>query len=374
MKGRIVFTVLGLFLSPLVLQAQYACGENFELQFASMNVWGNDISREYVDYESILGPNTSVLVINERRQPISIATGRGIALRGEFVKSLGRKCEWFLGIRGWLFSGTASVNDTARFDPALESSIRGVRMWDDFYFQNFDDRREGGLSEIVSFSGNRNLVWIADLLATRRLGNNPKISAAMHLGLRLGSTNFTEVNAIQNEAFERNYFPSTDSVEAMGLYYILFGQSESKAEYSALVGPLFGFGGTVSEGKMRIRGSFTQSFVLGNVNLSGQWMDFREAWFVKEMEEGELRGFLNSREIKAGELSGEERVFLPITELSLDVSFTPKKRISLGGGVFVSTWFNAPVPATWSASSFDWEPRERTLIYGALTVVGIYRF
>ena len=141
-----------------------------------MSVWGDDILREYIQVGSSFDGENFIMQVNESRNPVSIAAGRGVSFRTEFVSAVGKRCEWFLGARGWLMSGVASLNDTVA--PQDDGWLRGARVWDAPQLQNFDDRNAGGLSAISLYSGNRHFAWTSDLFAVRRFGKNPKYSPA----------------------------------------------------------------------------------------------------------------------------------------------------------------------------------------------------
>lgn len=372
------FAFLALWALPHSLGAQNTCGRSFEFQFLPMNVWGDDILREYVSGEQGLiledGIMTFVTVYNERRVPVAIAAGRGISLKTDFSRSVGKHCEWFLGARGWLFSGVASLEDTIRLREG-ESGSAGVRLWGEPHFQLVDTRKADQLSYLNVYSGNRHFVWAADLYATRRLGQDRRTSASVTLGFRLGKMSNTRVDIVQNEAYISDYVPASDSGPSLDVYYYKYRGANSEANSNLLVGPLLGFNGVIREGKFQIRGSFTQSFLFGNVRHGGQWIDFSDLWFARQAENGELRRLAPlGREIIADPLSAYERAFIKVTELALDVSFNPRRRIFMGAGVFVSHWSDVPLAAGWLAPLFDWQLRRANPVYAGISTIAGFRF
>jgi len=104
-------------------------------------------------------------------------------------------------------------------------------------------------------------------------------------------------------------------------------------------------------------------------------LDLTDPWFAKEDSNKKVI-LLSSmgRTVTLDNLEASERVFIKITELALDLSFAAKKRLLLGGGLFVSVWSDAPVAAGWGEANFNWQLRRASPIYAGLSTVAGIRF
>src|SRR3989338_5220211 len=386
MKTRFLFpavTVSALMAVASSLHAQTKTevsncgGRGLEVQFVPINVWGDNVVRNYVSANVEFGPFSNIVEFEETRVPTTIAAGRGISFRGELSTGLGigttvHKCQWLLSARGWFFNGVASIEDTLRTEPG-QQYYSGARMWDKLHFPFPNDRDPSGFSPLVMYSGNRSLAWTTDLLFTHRY---PRASASVQVGVRLGSMNNTQVDVIQNEAYVRDYVEGTDSTPGLDGYQLSYQGAQSTADYDVLIGPLVGFAGAITTGKLRVQGSFSQSFLTGNVKYSGEWINFSDSWFVREQEDGSLAGLARLYvELERNNLvPSPERAFIPISELSLDVTFAPKRRIAFGVGVFISTWINAPRASRWSAVDSNWFSEKATVVYGGIVTSASIQF
>lgn len=155
-------------------------------------------------------------------------------------------------------------------------------------------------------------VWTLDLYGMRALVDRPESGIHLQFGLRLGD-------------FDNDYFAVAGIQDVGGTH---LGASSN---YDRMMGPLVGLAGDVHLGKSYIRGSISQSVLIGSASLTSMSNEFTGPFSAPSFFDQET-------------FSTEQDVAIPITEFRIKWTYSIGKHVSVGAGANASTWWDVPVP------------------------------
>jgi Legionella pneumophila major outer membrane protein precursor len=238
---------------------------------------------------------------------VNLETEGEIAYLAEFRYHKG---PWGLGLDVFWY-------DTAQSTPARTAAAAGPI--DEVVFQVADQRfTSSNPSQVLFYEvlPDTDLIfWTVDLYGTRILAGNEESDIRLLAGVRFAD-------------FDNDY-RAVVGVRDVGGWRIA-----ASSNYGRMTGPLLGLSGELRRGRSSLRGTFSQSVVIGSTELSNKAVRFTGPFTFVEDEE-----FVPDEVFHA-----EQDVAIPITELRAEWDYQMWRSLSLSLGVQTAVWWDVPVP------------------------------
>jgi hypothetical protein len=270
------------------------------------------------------------------RSAVSLDTDGGLAYRARFQYSRGR---WNWGAEGLVFLTSQ--------DTPVRTAAAG-----------------GGVDEVVYEVADRSFVssapdetlyyrvledtdlqmWTVDLFAERVLVNMQEGACRVLFGLRLGD-------------FDNDYRA------VAGIEGVEGRRFDASSNYDLMMGPVLGMSAEFRRGRQTIRGTFNQSLLLGEAELTGMSGDFTGPF-------SEMVPF-TSRE----RVATMRDVAIPVTELRIRWAYGLTGHLTLGAGIETAVWWDVSVPpGVIPVEDGNDALHENTIVLYGMSVSAEYRF
>lgn len=298
-----------------------------------VNVYGHDqhiLTTHEIDFDSI--PRTT------DRTGLSLDTDSGPGYRGEVQYSRGG---WTWGVDFFWFKTNQSA-------PGQTASASGAI--DEVVFEVADQEyRSSGPDEVLYFRtlGDTAIaVWTVDLYGMRTLAEGPDGSIRLQFGLRNGDFD-------------------NDFRAVVGIEGVRGSRFDASSNYDRMNGLLLGLAGNVRLGRNEIDAHLSQSLLIGNVELSNQSREFSGSF------DGDDNETFDAQEL----FTTYRDVAIPVSEFRIRWTYEVTERISLGGGIFSSVWWDVPVaPGVIPGEGGDQVLHENTIIFLGGSAAVIFTF
>ncbi len=332
----------------------------FQLEPMWMDVGGwNEHVGDIVNasFTTIVGPPGVASDIRDRR-PVNLDLDAGFAFRGSVTYEYQ---QWGVGAAGWFF-GT---------DDSLSGTVTTPVPTADTFFRNFvsfwGEPRGGGINELEpsgvapeEFRVDQELdTFTAEVFGFRTLAENSSSRIDAIVGVKVG-----QLETTQNQSRNLRSFFFDDF--GPGLHFNNFISLSSTAEAEFLgVGPMVGFSGRATWGRLAFHTFVTQSLLIGDADLEGLFTDIDDISSTPDPA-GPFTPLLLIRSDLP--FSTSERAFIPVTEFQLVAEWHITRILAVGATGFAAIWFDAPVAPTFSFPTVStvpfpgqWTVEKRTL-------------
>jgi hypothetical protein len=265
-----------------------------------------------------------------------------------------RSGDWGGGVRGWRSESDIAIDGSRRtaVPTATSQSITGIRLWDNSVVPVTNLLEPSGISPVTFTAENSLSAVRIEGFAERLWIRGRRLTVAARLGVAHARVENTRAEGQTQEAFIEETAGGVTTTLVNDI------RIDSASESSAsLTGPMLALAGNAEAGRLRIDWLIGQSVLLGTAETSGEWRDvdnIRETT-ADGVTSTETRTLLNGLIEKAQ----EDRALVPVMELQLKATVQVTRALSLGGGVFSSTWFQMPVAPAFSIPD-DWTDLQGT--------------
>ena len=307
-RRKLVFDVV--VRAALAITATLGAGSSLH---AEEGKWSFKLGAAYV---RAYGHDQHVLTVQEIDVgPPRVETKTGVILETEgeiayLAEVRYTKGPWGLGLDFFWY-------DTAQSTPVRTAAAAGPI--DEVVFEVADQRfTSSNPSQVLFYEvlPDTDLIfWTVDLYGTRILAGNAESSIRLLAGVRFAD-------------FDNDY-RAVVGVRDVGGWRIA-----ASSNYGRMTGPLLGLAGELRRGRSSVRGSFSQSVVIGSAELTNAAARFTGTFTFVEDEE-----FAADEVFRA-----EQDVAIPITELRAEWDYRIWRSLSLAVGVQTAVWWDVPVP------------------------------
>lgn len=341
---------------------------SFSIEPMVTRVFGNDehIGDRYQFYQTLLNNSEGRILeygIDYRPIVLYMPHKVNVSLDLSYQKS-----EWRIGLRAWQFNASANKSGIVTTpailineDGSITTFISGVGMFDNM-IRPLINIEEASAKSPVSYWGNNDLnIWTSELYVDRRLASN----FGFIFGIKaVNIKNQQSIGQKQHVLAYQDFFQSL-----LLENYITLSQN-SKVNY-LVVGPGVGFNFQTKH----IKGFIKQAILFGKAKYSGQWHDVDDITITWTDT-----GSLYQKWYYDGKFPFKRETWesIPNTEFSIkfydEVSVNKNISFDFGLGIFVSTFWNAPVAPQWSipgewtwAEGSNWHTQTKNLTFAGLT-------
>lgn len=275
---------------------------------------------------------------------------------------------WGFIFSGWHLNTSGAVG--GEVVTGRPFSAEGVRMWDHTIFPLWDGTQNPPVSRVQYWANNSLSLQNADFLFFDRLrGGSSPVAVDLLWGIKLAKLKNDRREGQSQHAFLSDY-------AGLGKHFdnAVFLESLGHSGSGLLVGPVIGGRWSSKYKTFSFKGTASHAVLFGSARTSGSWRDTDDIYFINGLTR-EQSTFVFPFIYYDGLFlfADRERVAVPVTEFSGGFFFDLTKHISIGYGVFISTWQGvvlAPewsVPGPWSPSGGSgWERNKSDLsIYGS---------
>ena len=274
--------------------------------------------------------------------------------RSAIVSIVYRGSSWGGGIRGWRSESDSAVDGFRRTaaPTATSQSTTGIRLWDHSVLPVTNLQEPSGVSP-VTFTAENALTNIrVEAFAERLWMRGRRLTLAARFGVAHARLENTRAEGQTQRAFVQE----NDSGVTSTLFNDIRIDSVSEA-VANLTGPMIAIVGDTTAGRLRVDWLVGQSVMLGMADTSGEWRDVDNITETTTSTGSsiETRMLLNG----LIEKTQEDRALVPVIELQVRASLHLTRALTLGGGVFSSTWFHLPVAPAFSIPG-DWTDLQGT--------------
>ncbi len=347
-------------MTPPVWGQRPVRGWEFQLEPMWMDVGGhNEHVGDIVNasFTTVVGPPRVESDVRDRR-PINLDLDARFAFRGSVTYEYQ---QWGVGAAGWFFETDDAVSGTVTTPVATA----------DTFFQNFvsfwREPRGAVTNELdpsgiapEEFRADQELeTFTVELFGFRTLAENSSSRIDAIVGVKVGRLETT-----QNQS--RNLRAFLFDELGPGLHFNNFISLSSTAEAEFLgVGPMVGFSGRATWGRLGFRAFVTQSLLIGDADLEGLFTDIDDISSTPDPAGPFTPLLLIQSDLP---FSSRERVFVPVTEFQLTTEWHITRILAVGATGFAAIWFDAPVAPTFSFPTVStvsfpgqWTIEKRTL-------------
>jgi hypothetical protein len=325
-----------------------AGGWNVSFEFLTISTRGNDVhvGDEFTEHQRVSGP-----VSNQRLdygvdyEPIFTRMKRD---QSALVSAGYRGARWGFGARGYRVAtdGAAEGDVSTAPETATSDSITGVRMWDNSIVPVTDLAQPSELSPVAYTAANELEHFRIEGYVERLWIRSPELTIGTRFGIARAHIENRRTEGQTMHAFDEEITGSTIATILNDI--TLHGESEATAN---LTGPVIAIAGDSTVGRFRLEWLVSHTALLGTAETTGEWTDVDDITDIVVTP--------TTRTETATVLSGvlpierEERVMVPVLDLQIRGAFQVARNVSVGLGVFSSTWFKMPVAPAFSIPD-DW--------------------
>mgnify|MGYP001829010383 CR=1 FL=1 len=283
-----------------------------------------------------------------------------IALRAEIQA---REGEWGAGLSGWWIDTDGTETITPRSDavgppfpdppgtflegvfvPSLSSvttDIGNQGSYEDSSLTRMDFKAETGLE-----------LWKLDIYGIREVINRPRSQLDLLYGM--------EVVDFESDRTERvrDILPTVSDPGVST--QVTEDLQQSKADWDISLGPMLGLQVALDREKHRFGMTLTQSLIWADVDYTARITTAQREKLVDGTTSG-TASVLNTYSRKDDE-------WVPVSELKLQYLYRLTERFAVGGGGFLSVWWDAPV-----ATEFN-RDQDETIVFAGVMLSAEYRF
>ena len=335
-------------------------GWEFQLEPMWMDVGGwNEHVGDIVNasFTTIVGPPGVASDIRDRR-PVNLDLDAGFAFRGSVTYEYQ---QWGVGVAGWFFGTDDSLSGTVTTPvPTADTFFRNfVSFWGEPRGPVTNELEPSGIAP-EEFRVDQELdTFTAEVFGFRTLAENSSSRIDAIVGVKVG-----QLETTQNQSIDLRSFLFDDF--GPGLHFNNFISLSSTAEAEFLgVGPMVGFSGRATWGRLAFHTFVTQSLLIGDADLEGLFTDIDDTSITPDSG-----GPFTPLELIRSDLpfSKSERAFIPVTEFQLVAEWHITRILAVGATGFAAIWFDAPVAPTFSFPTVStvpfpgqWTVEKRTL-------------
>ena len=375
-RARVGLLVILVAVADRPARAQSLDGWQVSVDFLQIHTRGNDVhvGDVFTERQTLTGTaSDSRLDYGVRYDPIVTAMD---ANRSVMVTAVYRNAGWGAGARGWRSRTEGSAAGSRRTAaPTISSlTVTGVRMWDNSIVPVVNTAEPSGISPVTFEAENSLQNLRLEGFAERLWIQGDTLTVAARFGVAHARLENDRREQQTQEAFVEEANGGTITTFENDVR--LEGTSETTAN---LTGPLLALAGDTRVKRLRIDWLIGHAVLLGTAETSGEWID------IDDIRTITLAGGLpvESFELLNGiiEKSQDDRALVPVLDLQVKASVRVTPFLSLGGGVFSSTWFNLPVapafsiPDDWTdVQGTAWRQQTRDVTFLALSVFAGFGF
>jgi hypothetical protein len=262
---------------------------------------------------------------------------------------------WQFGGRWWRATGEDDLSGSRSSAPPTATSqfLTGIRMWENSLIPVNDDKDPSGISPVTFHAGNRLEQSVIEGYAGLSWIKGPRLNLAARFGVA-----HSEFTNTRNEGQTQRAFV----VDTSGNVTTTFTNNisiDSESETTAsLTGPMIALAGDTVMGRVRIEWLVGNAIMIGTAATSGTWTDVDNIDQVTVVGGGaptEAFTLLNG----VIPYNLDDRAMVPVIELQVRGSVRLAKHVSVGAGVFSSTWFRLPVASAFVVPD-DWTDLQGT--------------
>lgn len=268
--------------------------------------------------------------------------------RSALVAATWRGAQWGVGARGMRLAtdGADEGRVVTAAPTALSDSITGVRMWDNSIVPVINLEQASGYSP-VSYAAENDLSNFRIEGHVERLWIRSRdLTVSTRFGISRAHLENTRNESQQQRAVDQEIAGTT--VTSFRNDITLDGVSEATAN---LTGPVLALAGDSRMGRFKLDWLVSQAAMMGTAETSGTWTDIDDI--------REVVATPTTRTETATVLFGtlpierEERVLVPVLDLHVRGGYQVTPRVTVGAGLYSSTWFRMPVAPAFSVPD-DW--------------------
>lgn len=267
---------------------------------------------------------------------------------GALIAASWRGTQWGFGARGTRIAtdGADEGRVTTAAATALSDSITGVRMWDNTIIPVVNLEQPSGYSPVSYAAENTLSNFRVEGYVERFWIRSRDLNVSTRFGISRAHIENTRGESQLQRAVDEEVAGTT--VTSFRNSITLDGVSEATAN---LTGPVLSLAGDARMGRFRFDWLISQAAMLGTADTSGTWTDIDDI--------REVVATPTTRTETATVLYGtlpierEERVLVPVLDLHVRGGYQVTPRVTVGAGLYSSTWFRMPVAPAFSIPD-DW--------------------
>lgn len=283
---------------------------------------------------------------------------------------------WGFGVRGWRVATDAAVEgrETSPAPTASTDSVTGIRLWDNSIIPVSNMSDPSGFSPVTFHAENALETLRIEGYAERRWITGPALNVAARFGLTRARVENTRAEGQTQTAF----IVETDAGTTSTLSNNVTLNVESEATMS-LTGPMLAIVGDSTYRKLRIDWLVGNAVLFGTAETSGTWTDVDDITevVVTPTSSVQTSTFLNG----VVPTEKEERAHVPVIDLQIKASVQVTRSVSVGVGVFSSTWFGLPmapafsIPGEWTdVEGTGWRQQTRDINHAGVSISAGFEF
>ena len=337
-----------------------------------LNVWtrGNDVhpGDVFTEHQTLSGTaSASRLDYGVTFEPILTTMGDD---QSAIVSAAYRGRRWQFGGRWWRAIGEGNVSGSRSTTPPTASAqfITGIRMWENSLLPVDNQQDPSGISPVTFHAENRLENTVIDGYAAL-----PLISgSSFNLAARFGGAYARVENTRSEGNTQRAFVVQTSGANTTTLTNNITLDSESETTAN-LLGPTLALAGDTTVKRVKVSWLVGHSLLLGTAKTSGGWID------IDNINQVTVASGIRTETstVLDGEIPVEldEHAVVPVVELQVRGSVRVTKLVSVGGGLFSSTWFNMPlapgfvVPDDWTdVQGTGWRSQSRTVTFTGFSI------
>lgn len=332
-----IFTLVVLIVFMAISGVVFAeDGFKAKVEPMGMKVFGYDelIGYEFTFEDEFIGSEENY---GATYDPINLIMAINFGIRGELAYM---RNQWGVGISGWFFQTTGSLDGSVSADP---DQIVGIQMWDHAIIPVTDESHPSGYSPVNYYAENTLLIWTGDLYLIRTLAEKENSELNLSLGAKIGNLSIHSEQGQSMRAWIYDYFGPGENWDNR----VTLDENSNANFFGA--GPVLGFSGMAKAGIFYIEGFLNQSVLIGQMDVNGEWTDIDDIYNTVGDSSDHYETWTGTFDF-----SKSEFIAVPVTEFSLEFGFNIADILRFGIGGFCSIWWNAPVDPSWDVSDFWW--------------------
>lgn len=289
-----------------------------------------------------------------------------------------RGAQWQFGGRWWRAAGEDDVSGSRSTTPPTASSqyVTGIRLWENSLLPVSNQQDPSGISPVTFHADNQLELMVLDGYAGLSWIKGPRLNLAARFGLTHAEMSNTRSEGQTMRAFVvQSAGPGATTTVANNI--TIDSESETTA---SLTGPLLALAGDSTISRVRIEWLVGHSMMVGTAETSGTWTDVDTINQVTVVSGG---GVTSASTVLHGVIPSnqDDRAVVPVIELQVRGSVRLARYLSVGAGVFSSTWFGLPVasafvvPDDWTdLQGTGWRLQTRDVTFTGFSIFAAFGF
>jgi hypothetical protein len=323
-------------------------GWNVSFEFLNIGTRGNDVhvGDEFTEHQAVSGTAAAArLDYGVDYTPIFT---RMKSDQSALVSANYRGAQWGFGARAYRIKtdGAAEGAISTETPTATSTSVSGIRMWDNSIVPVVDLEHPSGFSPVNYSAANELEHFRIEGFVERLWLRSPTLT----VGTRFGLARVHLENRRNEEQTQHAFDVETSgtTVSTLDNDITLSAESETTAN---LTGPVIALVGDTSVGRFKLEWLVSHTALIGTAESTGEWIDIDDITevVVTPTARTETTTLLNG----SLPIEREERVLVPVIDLQIRGGVRVADNVTVGAGVFSSTWFKMPVASAFSIPD-DW--------------------